>query len=209
MTRAIHISSPVAGANVPGDFFAASGTATEGVRKITFTLVDSAKKPVNPDDFTIHRHKWSKLKTGPGNLNWIIGFETVPPGNNYMLTVTDAEDSAILDSVTFNVLPPKTTTSHKKSGLHIELITIQSPGANTTIPADNFAPYGTTDELLPMYAVLNVPGASSVMGSLVQGPPTNSNWIFQFSQLPTGTGASLTVYADGGSTSTVTGLTVS
>ncbi len=149
------------------------------------------------DDTNIYRQCW-KDKDDIEHLIWTIVFEGVKivgQGKDYKLTVANAEDSGDKAEVPLDVVAPD------------RVIMIQSPQSGATISSSGFAPHGTTDTLLPLSAVVTVPGASSVNGTLVQGPPNTMNWVFQFSQLPTGTG-SLTVYSSS-SSQTVTGLTIS
>jgi hypothetical protein len=202
MAGSIHISHPrkmpsdTADPTVQGRFFTVAGTGTGRVRKITFTLTDGLNNDVNIDDFYICRQKWNG--SGTDNVNWVIVFEGVNQGSGYELTVSDPEQghTTTPDSVTFSV-----------GAAREDLLMTTWPASGAQISADSFAPYGTITEMVPMYAVLSVPGASPVTGSLVQGPPTTGDWVFQFSRLPTGSGATLTVY--GGSLSqTVSNLTV-
>ncbi len=174
---------------VPSDLFTASGSGTGAapgarMRKITFTLKTAGDSAVTMDNYHIHcEHR--KDENNIEHLLWTIVFERVTAGNNYKLTVASGDDEEAAARATLDVVALKTLG---------ERVVIQNPLTHATIPSDGFSPYGTTDLLLPIFAILTVPGASSVNGALVQGPPATPNWVFQFSHLPKGTGASLTVY---------------
>jgi hypothetical protein len=215
-----------ADANSKG-FFAAFGTAKGGTRRVKVLLTDNAGNEVPAG--LLHFLRGTD-KGGNELVHWVAAF----PGVQFVkhtLTVSDHDDTttatqtssftvAVAASPAFKRKPPKkglktkaSKASRATSALAFQplLVHIENPAQGTTdpIPADSFCAYGTTDQLLPMYAVLGVPGASPVTGSLLQGPPNTLSWVFQFTQVPTGTGATLTVYAYNDGSDSVQGLTVS
>src|SRR3954454_24067276 len=81
---------------LPSKLFTATGTGTgkgpgERMRNITFTLTAEDDSEVDMDDSHIHCEHW-KDKDDIEHLIWTTVFEKVAEGNDYTLTVTNADD---------------------------------------------------------------------------------------------------------------------
>jgi hypothetical protein len=172
-------------------FFAACGTAS-GVRRLKPILKNKDGGDVGVAMYRVHLLTTTD-QGGGESINWVIVFEQVDKGIGHKLTVQNVDDPS-------DQSPPKTFDAVDFRP-KFEVPQIESPDNDSTVPHDNFAPYGTIDQSLPMYAIMRV-GSTSWSGSLVEGPPTTLNWVFLFSGLNTGSGATLTVYSYDGSTQT-------
>jgi hypothetical protein len=123
---------------------------------------------------------------------WVLIFENLDAGS-YSLVVQEMHHFGTIAVTEHVVIQPT----------HGFGITWPSNGG--TVSGANFTPYGTTSN-----GATYVGGGMDVnqQGFPQQGTVSGTNWQIQFTGLPQGTGAMLTVNDDKGGSGQVTGLTV-
>src|SRR5262249_43421257 len=117
--------------------------------------------------------------------HWVILFEYVKPGEDYVLEVRDYEGVAAVQTG----IKVKKGKGKEGAGTEVEderQITIIYPGNDAKI-CNNFVAYGTTDH--PMANVTGMiipPSGPAIIGSTIQQPTSDGTWAIQFTGVPDG-----------------------
>jgi hypothetical protein len=176
----VKIHYPQAGKLAPPGGLASYGNAAPGVGAVVAVLIGSSRVYVA-----------DTLREPP---RWVVFFEGVAAGT-YQLLITDYWEGTIL-----------ATLDNVKVGMK-PLVGIIYPPAPADVCADNFVTYGHTDEDSPVQATITI-GGDTYTSDQLQGPPDTPDWVIQFTNLPVGADATLTVTNTNGSFETRTPLNV-